>query len=746
MFREDEKTKFASVSRRLIIYIVLTSTVITLVLTAVQLYRDYKMDLEGIDTQFKQIEKVHLNNIAETVWTADPERLQIILEGLANLADIVHVSVVENGTALVSVGTDNIANTILHKFPLVHNYRGKNVNIGHLYVKADLNAVYQRLYDRALIILVSNAIKTFLVVCAMVFIVHYTIIKQLKEITDFVKSQKLRGQYAPLKLTRLGFSGHSNDELSILVDAINLMQTELRAGLEAKDTSERNLRTLINTLPDLVWLKDTNGVYVACNHKFERLRGAKQSEIVGKTDYDFSDVEQADFYSENDREVIAAGGLHRHEAEVVYADDGHSELIEKIKTPMYSRDGELVGVLGVGRDITESKQLEKQVRHAQKMEAVGQLVGGISHDFNNILAIVLGNLEILERKINKSDAAYDRILKAKKGAKRGADIARKLLGFSRTDVEEVSILSINSFVENIEDLIAKSLTVSITVETELAKDLWNVAIDPGDFEDALLNLSINARDAMPDGGTLYIETANKKLDEEYVRRNPEGRAGDFVMISVSDTGIGMTEETREKVLDPFFTTKEQGKGTGLGLSMVYGFVNRSGGHLKIYSEIGKGTTFRLYLPRATKMILLQHAEELLDWQLPTGSETVLVVDDEEGLREVAVVFLEELGYTTLVAENGLQALEILRDGQNIDLLFSDVVMPGGTDGYQVAKMIHEEQPSLKVLLTSGFTKKKEELRNGDDHYLMKLNNSMLGKPYNKAELALAIRAVFSEGE
>jgi len=746
MPNENEKSRFTSVSRRLIIYIVLTSTVITLVLTAVQLFRDYNMDLRGIDTQFQQIEKVHLLSISETLWTIDTEGLRIILEGLENLADVVHVSVIVNDKILASVGTDNIENTISQDFLLVHNDGETEIAIGHLHVTADLNTVYQRIFDRALIILFSNAIKTLLVVCAMAFIIHHIIIKDLKKITDFIKSQKLQGQYVPLELTRIGFSGHPNDELSILANAINSMQTELRMGLEAKDISEQKLRTLIDTLPDLVWLKDTNGVYIACNQKFERLRGAKQSDIVGKTDYDFSDREQADFYTSNDSEVIATGSLNRHETEVVYADDGHSELIEKIKTPMYSSDGELVGVLGVGRDITERKKLDEQVRHAKKMEAVGQLTGGIAHDFNNILAIVLGNLEILELKTDKSDERQDRIQKAKNGVKRGADIARKLLSFSRTDAEEVSILSINKFVENIEDLIAKSLTASIAVEIELAKDLWNVAIDPGDLEDALLNLSINARDAMPDGGALYIETANKTLDQEYIRRNPEGRVGDFVMISVSDTGIGMNEETREKVLDPFFTTKEPGKGTGLGLSMVYGFVQRSGGHLKIYSEVGKGTTFRLYLPRVTKTALQQHVEVLDERQLPTGSETVLVVDDEEGLRDVAVFYLEELGYTTLVAEDGLQALEILRDKPGIDLVFSDVVMPGGIDGYQVAKTVHEEQPSIKILLTSGFTKKKEEIRNSDDQYLVKLNSGMLDKPYNREELAFAVRDALSEDD
>jgi signal transduction histidine kinase/CheY-like chemotaxis protein len=391
----------------------------------------------------------------------------------------------------------------------------------------------------------------------------------------------------------------------------------------------------------------------------------------------------------------------------------------------------------------QRRQIEEQIRRSQKMEAVGQLTGGIAHDFNNILAIVMGNLELLQRRVSGDEEASRRVETALKGAKRGADLTRKLLGFSRKEAHETKLTSVNELIWNMEELLVKSLTVAINVEHHLADDLWPVEVDPGDFQDAILNLALNARDAMSDGGSLVIETSNKVLDEDYVRRNPQGKAGEFVMLSVSDTGHGMTPEVRERVLEPFFSTKEEGKGTGLGLGMVYGFVQRSKGHMKIYSEPGEGTTIRIYLSRAHEEGESE-GKEPAQADLPRGSETILVVDDEEHLVDIAVSHLEGLGYRTVTANGGMQALEVLQGDADIDLLFSDVIMPGGMDGYELAKQAIEKRPNLKVLLTSGFTKKREELNNEDKAVYAKLATNLLSKPYNQSELALSVRRVLDE--
>lgn len=390
-------------------------------------------------------------------------------------------------------------------------------------------------------------------------------------------------------------------------------------------------------------------------------------------------------------------------------------------------------------DITDRKQLEEQVRRSQKMEAVGQLTGGIAHDFNNILGIIQGNLELLgETELNGKGHHF--VANAQRGVDRGADITRKLLGFSRKDARKVETVSVNVILVNLEELIARSLTAYIDVETQLSDDLWPISVDAGDFEDAILNLSLNARDAMPDGGSLIIETKNKTLDNDYAQRNPNSRAGEFAMVSISDTGVGMSDDTKERVFEPFYTTKEHGKGTGLGLSMVYGFVQRSGGYLNTYSELGKGTTIQMFFPRSKDTTSDIETLTLENSDLPKGVETILIVDDEKELRNIAIHHLESLGYKTLVAENGVKALDIVESRSDIDLIFSDVVMPGELDGYQLAAKANIRRPSIKILLTSGFTKPAQKPVTNDPVFLSKLTKNLLGKPYTKTELAKALRA------
>lgn len=399
-------------------------------------------------------------------------------------------------------------------------------------------------------------------------------------------------------------------------------------------------------------------------------------------------------------------------------------------------------IYAIASDVTERKLTEQQLRQLRKMDAVGQLTDGIAHDFNNLLGIVIGNLELLKGRV-ADPKALALVGNALQGAERGATLTRNLLGLSRSAPSSTEVTAINDIVDNMLDLIAKSLTASIRVETYLADDLWPVEMDQADFENALLNLALNARDAMPGGGLLVIETDNRRIDEAYVTRNPGSRAGEFAMVSISDTGAGISAEVMEKVFEPFFTTKPKGQGTGLGLSTVYGFVRRAGGHIKVYSELGHGTTFRLYLPRAVVGSVAAEVVSVPE-HLPGGHETILVVDDEAALVEVAEAYLKELGYTTLSTTNAKEALDILRDDPTIDLLFTDVVMPGGIDGYRLAVDAVKKRPDLKVLMTSGFSGKREMFANGDNEIATRLARNLLSKPYSRSELALGIRRAMDD--
>lgn len=420
--------------------------------------------------------------------------------------------------------------------------------------------------------------------------------------------------------------------------------------------------------------------------------------------------------------------------------DGGYRLFS-VKTQLVRSDkGEVERITGILRDITDERSHEQQLHHAQKMQAVGELGGGIAHDFNNILSIVLGNLELLKSNCRDDSKALNRIDTALRGVSRGAALTESLLRFSRVEPKKKIRTSANQCIIELQDMIEKSVTVGVNVTNKLADDLWAAEFDPGEFGDVIVNLALNARDAMPDGGILTFETENKVLDEDYAKLNPGSSAGEFVMVSVCDTGMGMTNDVKERIFEPFFSTKERGKGTGLGLSMTYGFVEQSGGHIKVYSEPGRGTTFRLYLPRAIGVGESAVWGKLEAKNLPQGTETVLVVDDEADLASVAVSHLEGLGYRTLIAHEGARALEIIRGPQGIDLLFSDVVMPNGVDGFQLAENAKKIRPDIKILLTSGFAADWSQQELGDSTFRAELVGDLLRKPYSKAELAKRIRA------
>ncbi len=437
-----------------------------------------------------------------------------------------------------------------------------------------------------------------------------------------------------------------------------------------------------------------------------------------------------------------SGEPYQLELETVRPDGKHGWLSARGEVAR-DNDGNIIGLRGTAIDTTELHAINEQLRRSQKMEVVGQLTGGIAHDFNNILAVIMGYLELVKRQSSSDKKISSSVDHALNGVMRGTALVNKLLGFSRSHSNKTSLTSVNTLVEDIQDLLVKSLTVAVKIETRLSENIWQVDVDPGDLENAILNLTLNARDAMPEGGKLSIETVNKVLDADFVNRQPEAEVGEYVLLSVNDTGTGMTPEVREKVLEPFFSTKPEGKGTGLGLSMVYGFVKRSGGFITIYSEPGNGTSINLFLPRGRRTGQIE-ASTIDSGQLPRGEETVLVVDDEEELANLAVANLESLGYAVLTAFDGKSALAVIEETPNIDLLFSDVIMPGKIDGYILGTTVRKTYPSMKILLTSGFTRRTEGDATPKDPMTEEFTHSLLRKPYSRAELARAVRKALDE--
>jgi PAS domain S-box-containing protein len=404
-------------------------------------------------------------------------------------------------------------------------------------------------------------------------------------------------------------------------------------------------------------------------------------------------------------------------------------------TSVQDADGTVLYRIASILDITEARRTEDSLRQAQKMEAIGNLTGGMAHDFNNILAIIIGNLDLARPRV-KDDAETDELVgECLDAALRGADLTRRLLAFARRQPLNPRRFDVNELVSSAVKLLRRLVDDNIVITLNLAPETWPVLADSAQLEAALANLATNARDAMPKGGKLLIATGNRRLDEDYAATHPEVTPGEYALVEVSDTGTGMSPEVVSRIFEPFFTTKDRDKGTGLGLSMVFGFMKQSGGHVNVYSEPGVGTTFRLYLPRtgeAAEAVSVSAPEVYA----PAGGETVLAVEDNPGLLRVVVRQLEELGYNVLSADGAATALATLAM-EHVDLLFSDVIMPGEVDGFALAQQAIGLQPAIKVVLTSGFPEAKINGHLGSLAHSARL----LSKPYRKEELAQVLRQV-----
>jgi signal transduction histidine kinase/HAMP domain-containing protein len=399
--------------------------------------------------------------------------------------------------------------------------------------------------------------------------------------------------------------------------------------------------------------------------------------------------------------------------------------------PIHDAKGTQTGAVVVFRDVTQAKETERQLRQSQKLDAIGQLTGGVAHDFNNMLTVITGTSEILADGLADRPQLLAIARMIDQAAERGADLTKHLLAFARRQPLEPRNVDINTLVRETTQLLRPTLGEQIEIEAMLAEDAEHAHIDPSQLSTALLNLAVNARDAMPNGGKLTLETANVVLDQSYAEHNAEIQPGPYVMIAVSDTGTGMSAKVRDRVFEPFFTTKAVGKGTGLGLSMVYGFVKQSNGHVKIYSEEGYGTTVKLYLPRA---VVKAEAPEEVEPAIRGGTETIMVVEDDALVRNFVVTQLHSLGYRTLTANDGNAALKQLDDGAVFDLLLTDVIMPGGVNGRQLADTVTLRRPSVKVLYTSGYTENAIV-----HHGRLDVGVLLLAKPYRRGDLARMVR-------
>lgn len=518
--------------------------------------------------------------------------------------------------------------------------------------------------------------------------------------------------------------------LQSLVDALTLKEAALRGRTEEAERHQRFLDAILANMQDALYV-NKGGRIVFANEACVRLFGmADVRDLLGRSSLELYHPDDHAII-EARRETIQVPGTKMPTVEHrIVRPDGSAVAVEASAISYVDDTGP--AILVMLRDLTARKQTERQLQHAQRLEAVGQLTGGMAHDFNNLLAVVVGNLDLLEAKLENDPEAGELADMAMQAALRGAELTRQLLAFSRRQSLEPKVFDLNGLVRGTTQLLRRTLGERIVIDQQLAEPLWPTIADPAQVESALVNLAINARDAMPEGGRLTIETGNKHLDEHYAAENADVTPGDYVMLAVSDTGTGIPPELLDRVFEPFFTTKSEGQGSGLGLAMIYGFAKQSHGHVKIYSEPGHGTTVRLYLPRAGEAEVAAIGAHETAPARPTTPTTVLVVDDSAPVRRVAAQLIADLGYQVVEAGSGAEALEILRQDRPIDLLFTDVVMPGGMTGGDLAHHARQLRPDLKVLFTSGFT----HASIGNSQRPVQIEgHPLITKPYRKEDLA-----------
>ena len=509
--------------------------------------------------------------------------------------------------------------------------------------------------------------------------------------------------------------------------------TERERSRQALSESELRYRSLYNNTPVMMHSIDREGRLVSVSDYWCETLGYTRDEVIGRAITEFMAEESGKRLEQQILpEFRRTGRVKDAECQFVSKAGGVRDILLSAVAE-HGVAGDAFGWLAVMVDITEKKEIQSQLLQAQKMEAVGQLTGGMAHDFNNLLTVIIGNLDTVAESL-----AGDRrqlVESALKAAERGAALTHRLLAFSRRQALSPETLDLHRLASDMGDLLRRTLGEHVEIEIKPPAGLWPAAADRGQVENALLNLAINARDAMPSGGTLTIDTANVHLDDDYAAGNAEVIPGDYVMLAVSDSGVGMPAEVLAHAMEPFFTTKEVGKGTGLGLSMIYGFAKQSRGHLKIESKPDNGTTIRLYLPRADTGAATPVAAAAAPAGLAGGGETILVVEDNPAVRLVIVQQLRRLGYRIIETVDGKQASKVLDSDVSIALLFTDIIMPGGMSGRQLAEQARRRRPTLKVLFMSGYAEDADAHPDSPA-----LSNNFLQKPFRSRDLALKVRA------
>jgi PAS domain S-box-containing protein len=515
---------------------------------------------------------------------------------------------------------------------------------------------------------------------------------------------------------------------------------ELQQSLEDLRESEAFLKNIVENIPAMVFVKDADELrYVAFNKAGEGVLGYSREEMLGKNDSDLFPAEQAAFFTRKDREVLARGELLEIPEETIKTRSGDDRILRTKKIPLFDSKGNARFLLGIAEDITDRKHLEEQLLQSQKMEAIGQLAGGVAHDFNNILMVIMGYGNMLKMDPDLGSAQKDKLSHIVEAADKAAQLTRGLLAFSRKQEMKTRVVNLNDVVRQVEKFLVRIIGEDVHLTSKLDSSDLLVKIDSGQIEQVLVNLATNARDAMPKGGMLTIGTGLLDIDALFVQANGYGEPGRYALISVSDTGTGMDEKTKARIFEPFFTTKEEGKGTGLGMAIVYGIVKQHHGIINVYSEPQIGTTFRIYIPLIEKE-LAENEEITSPEPAKGGTETILLAEDDTAVRELVQEVLTSFGYVVISASDGQDAVEKFKaNSAAVKLVLMDIIMPR-MNGKEACREIRRLDPDAKVLYSSGYTLDIIQSRDVLDE-----GAELIMKPVQPLELLRKVREMLDRG-
>ncbi len=741
--------KLNKLSARLLLYVVLISSSFTLLVTAFQLYMDYRRDMKTVHESVAFIEESYLPALATSAYDLDERQMLFQLEGARKLPDIIYLEITEKdrtGTQVLARSGDPTASRdIWRSFPLEYpDAPAGTPQRATLHVGASFAGVYDRLWDKALLLLASNAVKTFFASLCIFAIIQFMVTRHLRKMADFAEKLNLEQLDRPLELAR--GDAPPNDELNLVVNAFNEMRERMLEDVEERDKaeqklreSEENLRITLDSIGDAVITTDRDGMITGLNPVASQLTGWSADEARGKGLREVFKVVDPDTLQPVPSPVdtvVESGkivGLSNHT--VLLTRSGDQRQIADSGAPIRDRNGRIVGVVLVFRDVTEQHILEEQLAHSRRMDSVGQLAGGIAHDFNNMLGGIIGAAEILHEQISEEDRVMTQLILDT--SERAAELTGKLLSFSRKGKLLSRPLDIHQVLQDTITLLQPGINRKVQLETQFNAVTTQLIGDPNQLQNAFMNLGLNARDAMPDGGKLIVATENTKLDKAYCETSSFPLTpGAYVNVTVEDTGTGMDSATMKRIFEPFFTTKEIGKGTGLGLAAVYGTIRDHHGAIHVYSELGRGTKFHVYLPISEELV---SDDDTPVNDIRRGSGCVLVVDDEEVIRTTARKILVELGYDVLMAADGEEALEVYQEHRDrITVVLLDIVMPkmGGEACFRAIRLMDQD---AKVILTSGFA---------DDTVVNKLWAEGIGgflkKPYRLTDLSQTLSSVHQE--